>query len=59
MQFICKRFHAKAEQRCRSQMPLGVHQKMKMSETGAMEAQLGAASTLPKAFRPNFSQRLC
>lgn len=59
MQFICKIFHTKAEQRFQSQVPLGVQQKMKKSATGAVGAQLGAASTLLKAFRPNFSQRLC
>lgn len=30
-----------------------------MSETGTVEAQLTAAITLPKAFKPNSSQRLC
>lgn len=30
-----------------------------VSETGPVEAQLTAVSTLPEAFRPNFSQRLC
>lgn len=59
MRFICKTFHASAEQRFQSQMPSGVQQAVKVSETGPAEAQLTAASTLPEAFRPNFSQRLC
>lgn len=39
-------------------MTLGVEQAMEMCEMDSVAAQLTAVSTMPKAFRPSFSQGL-